>query len=86
MFVLFKNGIAQELYLQFLSHSFDSISCQFIIPPQFLLKVENSRIIPIQKFQFQCPDMYHLILLQIYIPLDISTCIYTLDITTCIQE
>ena len=41
--------------MQFNSHSFDSISCQFVIPLQFTLKVENSRIIPIQKFQFQCP-------------------------------
>ena len=39
--------------LQFNSHSFDSISCQFIIPLQFTLKVENSRIIPIPKFQFR---------------------------------
>ena len=42
--------------MQFNYHSFDSISCQFVIPPQFTLKVENSRIIPIQTFQFQCPD------------------------------
>ena len=42
-------------FLQFNSHSFDSISCQFIIPLQFTLKVENSRIIPIPKFEFQCP-------------------------------
>ena len=44
--------------MQFNSHSFDSISCQFVIPPQFTLKVENSRIIAIQTFQFQCPDTY----------------------------
>ena len=37
------------------SCSFDS---QFIIPPLFILKVENSRIIPIQKFQFQCLHAY----------------------------
>ena len=44
--------------MQFNSHSFDSISCQFVIPLQFTLKVENSRIIPILKFEFQCPGMY----------------------------
>ena len=45
--------------MQFNSHSFDSISCQFVIPLQFTLKVENSRIIPILKFQFQCPGLYN---------------------------
>ena len=35
--------------LQFNSHSFDSISYQVIIPPQFTLKVEHPRIIAIQK-------------------------------------
>ena len=40
--------------MQFNSHSFDSISCQFVIPPQFTLKVENSIIIPIQTYTNTC--------------------------------
>ena len=52
--------------MQFNSHSFDSISCQFVIPPQFTLKVENSRIIPIQTFQFQCPDINHYCIVLLY--------------------
>ena len=44
--------------MQFNSHSFDSISYQVIIPPQFTLKVEHSRIIPILIFQFQCPGVH----------------------------
>ena len=66
--------------MQFNSHSFDSISCQFIIPPQFTLKVENSRIIPIQTFQFQCPDvhacMYIYIHVCIYVNKDVYVCKY----------
>ena len=31
--------------MQFNSHSFDSISCQIIIPPQFMLKVEHTKIL-----------------------------------------
>ena len=66
--------------MQFNSHSFDSISCQFVIPLQFTLKVENSRIIPILKFQFQCPVLYIHMYMYIYIHTYIRVHVHTYNV------